>query len=87
MTIWPYLALCLAVLALGAVLYVIRWILMGGKDQTQPGLSIDQIDALHERGLLSDEEYRRARRAALGLSDEKPATQAAEKLDQLRQQE
>ena len=85
-SIWPFVWLGLAVLALGAVLYVIRWIMMGGRGQSGPGLTIDEVEALRSRGLLTDEEYRRARRSALGLPDAASGEPAA-KIDEPPPQE
>lgn len=40
------------------------------------GMSLQQMEKLHERGLISDEEFQRMRRVALGLDAgrEKPST-------------
>ncbi len=52
-----------AFLLFAAVLYL-RRIALGGSARPAEGLTIEQIRKLHRDGLLSDEEYDRARRAA-----------------------
>ena len=45
------------------------WLTKAGQDITTEGVgfSIDELDALHRAGQLSDEEFRRLRRRALHL--------------------
>ncbi|KPK81454.1 MAG: hypothetical protein AMJ81_10585, partial [Phycisphaerae bacterium SM23_33] len=50
-----------------AVLYYIRRMAVSKEGRTRPGISVEAVEELHSQGLLSDEEYKRARRAALGL--------------------
>lgn len=57
-----------AVILLGVVVLVFRRRALNAEVRGQSGLAIDQIERLHQDGLLTEEEYRRARRAALGLA-------------------
>ena len=68
----PGIALALVLLvALGLVFLVVARYLRGaatGKDgSSTKGLSSEDVEALYRRGALTEQEYRRARRAALGL--------------------
>jgi len=58
------------VLALGFVLVVLRRKYHpagGGERQERPGFSVEGLEALRRQGQISEEEFRRLRRAALGL--------------------
>lgn len=63
------------ILAAAAILYWIKRAALGRDPRPQEGLSAEEVRQLHQRGLLSDEEFRRARRAALGLPGEPAAEQ------------
>lgn len=62
--VW-YIILMAAVAAFVAVIYILRRWLLGKGDLHDTGFTIDQIERLHDENSLTDEEYRRARRAAL----------------------
>jgi hypothetical protein len=77
------------VLALGFVLVVLRkkyHPASGGEQDGRRGFSIEGLEALRREGQISEEEFRRLRRAALGLAsqvEEKddPALSVAEEDD------
>ena len=64
-----FAVLVAAVLILGVAIYVLRWIALSKSDKHRPGFTIEEIDRLHDEGALTEEEYRLARRSALGLTD------------------
>ena len=55
-------AICLGV-------YFLRRSILDKDTGNGPGFTIEQIDRLHDEGALTEEEYRLARRSALGLTD------------------
>jgi len=81
--VWITGVLIAVVLVAGVVIFLIRRMAVDRSGASGAGLSIEEIDRLHQDGLLSVEEYDRARRAALGLppplsaSAKKRASQAA----------
>ena len=66
--LWSVILLA-AVFTFVAVIYILRRTLLNKSDRSNTGFAIDQIDRLRDEGTLTDEEYRRARRVALGLDD------------------
>ena len=64
-----FAVLVAAVLILGVVVYILRWMALSKSDKHRTGFTIEQIDRLHNEGVLTEEEYRLARRSALGLTD------------------
>ena len=69
---WPVIVLAAIILLGGAGLLVLRrWPMSKGPPaEASKGFSVEEVEAMHQRGLLSDEEYRRAKRVALGLGPE-----------------
>ncbi len=75
-----------ALILLGVVALILRRFVLSSPTRTKTHDVLDSVHQLHEDGLLSDEEYRRARRKALDLpppeeagEDEKePEADAAE---------
>ncbi|MCD4699517.1 MAG: hypothetical protein K8R91_02970 [Phycisphaerae bacterium] len=66
--VWSVILL-VAVFAFVAVIYILRRMLLNKGDRRNMGFTIDQIDRLHNDNSLTEEEYRRARRAALRLDN------------------
>lgn len=66
-------ALMAAAVVLGVfVFWARRWMLFARRvpqDQTGKGFTIENLEALHRNGQISDEEFSRLRRAALGLGE------------------
>ena len=68
--VWLWVGILLgAIFIFIAAIYVVRWIALSRDTKRNAGFTIDQIDRLHDEGALTEEEYRRARRTALGLTD------------------
>ena len=59
----------LLVAAICVAAYILRRIVFGKDTKHRTGFTIEQIDRLHNEGALTEEEYRLARRSALGLTD------------------
>ncbi len=57
------------VFILVAVIYVMRWITLSKSTKRSPGFTMEQIDRLHDEGVLAEEEYRLVRRSVLGWTD------------------
>ncbi|MDY7011015.1 MAG: hypothetical protein SVV80_09730 [Planctomycetota bacterium] len=66
--VWSVILL-VAVSAFVVVIFILRRMLLNKSDRGNTGFTIDQIDRLRDENSLTEEEYRRARRAALGLND------------------
>ena len=64
-----FAVLMAAVLILGAAVYILRWMALSRSDKHNTGFTIEQIERLRNEGALTEEEYRLARRSALGLTD------------------
>jgi len=65
--IWSAAAIA-AVILLGVVVLVVRRRALNAEARSPSSEAIDEVERLHQDGLLTDEEYRRARRAVLGLA-------------------
>ncbi len=59
----------LATAAICVAAHILRRMVFSKSDKHSPGFTIEQIDRLHNEGVLTKEEYRLARRSALGLTD------------------
>lgn len=67
---WPFSWWLIALLAgavflLFAAVHYLRRIVVGGSDKAPQGLTIEQAQQLCRKGLLSEDEYQRLRRALL----------------------
>ncbi len=68
--VWLWGGILLGVVfILVAVIYILRWIALNKSTGRKPGFTIEQIDRFRDEGVLTDEEYRLARRTILGLTD------------------
>ncbi len=63
----------IAALVLAGAIVRIRRMAVGKGGEPEPGLTIEQLEALRRQGTISDEEYRRARLSVLGLTGRGPA--------------
>ena len=59
----------LCVILGGAGLYYLRRVALSKDPRPREAASLEELDKLHQDGLISNDEYRRARRAALGLGN------------------
>ncbi len=64
------------------VMYILRWIAVSKSGKRSSGFTMEEIEHLHHNGTLSDEEYRLARRAALGLTGRKLPADEDERTDE-----
>ena len=63
----PWLAALLALVVVGAVLIAwLRRLSRGGNGSGEEGFSLHQLREMHASGLLSDEEFERARAEVIG---------------------
>ena len=60
-------------LVLGGVIVLVRRMAVGEGGEPEPGMTMEQLDALRRQGTISDQEYRRARLSVLGLTGRGPA--------------
>jgi len=56
----------------GVILLLLRRKLLGGPHTAPEADAMEQLQSVYERGLMTDQEFRRARRASLGLPAEEP---------------
>ncbi|MHC4717990.1 MAG: hypothetical protein ACYS5V_13530 [Planctomycetota bacterium] len=79
---WACVAMA-AVLLLGLVVVLIRRAALSPDSRPPAQMAVEQVEQLHRDGALSDEEYRRARRLALGLpvADQAPADRSQSDTD------
>ena len=58
-----------AMTVFAVAIYILRGKLLTWSDEkSESGFTMKQIDRLHDEGVLTDEEYRLARRNAMGLT-------------------
>jgi len=67
--LWGGVLLVLLIVLGAALLLVRRWLLAGKHSRAGEAFPLSYLEALHRAGELSDEQYDRLRRAALGLPD------------------
>jgi hypothetical protein len=70
-----YCAIFIGLMMLGY--FVLRWCKArydprGGTTTEPAGMSLEEMENLHEKGLISDEEFQRLRRVALGIDPARP---------------
>lgn len=65
--VWVGVAI-IGILLATAVLYYLKKMALSREGRTRPELPAEDVEKLRSGGLLSEAEYKRARRAALGLS-------------------
>lgn len=67
--VWYAVALVAAVIVMGIIVLWLRRRYLGGEDrQVQAPLTIEAVEEMHRRGLISTEEFSILRRNALGLA-------------------
>ncbi len=76
-TVWQVMMWMVVIIAAAMVFMVvakfIRRAAVGQPPGPVPGLTVEQVDRMYRRGMLTEAEYERARRAAMGVPGAPPA--------------